>query len=73
MTSCRESEGTVYELVVAGSLGPVLARALAPYATASRQPQTILRASVPGNADLLDLLERLQAQGLEVANITALS
>lgn len=61
-----------YELTIVGTLGPVLQRALEPYASAARQPQTILRASLPESGDLVDLLELLEARGVDVTNITAL-
>jgi hypothetical protein len=72
MTSVSRSGSATYELTVVGTLGPVLQRALEPYASAARQPQTILRASLRESGDLVDLLEVLEARGLDITNITAL-
>ncbi len=72
MTRRSRPAPEVYELTIVGNLGPVLQRALEPYAAASRELQTILRASLPESGDLVDLVLKLEAKGLEIANITAL-
>ena len=72
MTVGSRSGSETYELTIVGTLGPVLQRALEPYARASRQPQTILRASLPETGDLVDLVEVLEARGFEISDITAL-
>ena len=72
MTRRSRPAPEVYELTIVGNLGPVLQRALEPCAAASREPQTILRASLSESGDLVDLVLKLEARGLEIANITAL-
>jgi len=62
----------VYELTIVGTLGPVLRGALAPYASISSQPQTIIRTDVRDGADLVDLMLLLDARGLEVTDIVEL-
>lgn len=61
-----------YELTVVGSLGPVLRNALAPYAVATCEQQTILRTGLGEDADLVDLVLMLASRGLEIADVTDL-
>jgi hypothetical protein len=55
----------VYELTIIGSIGPMLRSALAPCQATSPHESTLLRAW-SGELDLVDLVTRLHAQGLEV-------
>lgn len=65
--------GVVYELTVAGALGPVLRSALAPCFVAQTEPQTVLRANVHDDGDLIDLLRLLESRGLDVADIAVVT
>lgn len=70
----RSEEGShaapaTYELTVVGALGPVLRKALAPYATASCEQHTILRTALGDDADLVDLVLMLASRGLDIADV----
>jgi hypothetical protein len=69
MTAFRRESGSVYEVTVLGALGPVLRRAIEPYATATVECQTIVRACVAGCADLVELVHLLESGGLQIAEI----
>jgi hypothetical protein len=58
-----------YELTVTGAVGPVLRSALSPPAVASTEQQTILRAELDGNIDLVDLVLMLASRGLEITAV----
>lgn len=62
--------GATYELTVAGSLGPVLRNALLPFARASCELQTVLRVETTDEGELTDVVQHLDAQGVEFATIT---
>jgi len=62
-----------YELTVAGALGPVLRSALAAQAVASTEQQTILRAGLGEDTDLVDLFLMLASRGLEVTDVRDLA
>ncbi|QNN52816.1 hypothetical protein [Nocardioides mesophilus] len=72
MTRSRPGRALVYELAIAGRLGPVLTHALGPGVTATLREQTILRvrpaASGPGVPELVALLEN---EGLEIDEISS--
>jgi hypothetical protein len=68
VTASPGPEPTVYELTIAGTIGPVLRGALAPYASATSEVHTVIRADV-AQGDLVDLVLMLQARGLEIADI----
>lgn len=74
MTYAPEAEE--YELVVVGTLGPVLRCALAPYASATPEVCAVVRASGDssdnGARDLVDVLILLEARGLEISSIQRL-
>lgn len=68
-------EAPEYELVVAGTLGPLLRNALAPYATAKHEVRAVVRAgsgSENGDPDLLEVLILLEARGIAVSRIQRL-
>lgn len=70
MSLTTETATMVYELTVAGALGPAVKAVLQPLVTASAELQTILRAEVPPDVDLVDLVRILDALGVEFADIT---
>jgi hypothetical protein len=73
MTTQERPRSSVYELTVVGALGPVLRCALGPEATAYLRPQTVMRADFPDGADLVDVVLLLEARGLEIAQVSALT
>ena len=64
------TEEAVYEVTVAGAVGPSVAAALQPCHVAYVEVQTTLGACVPGDVDLAELLRRLAARGCAVASIS---
>lgn len=70
--SAFEPSSVVYELTIVGALGPAFCHALKPFRAALCEAQTILRAEVPEERDLVDLLGALEARGLEVREIVEL-
>ncbi len=66
-------EPAEYELVVAGTLGPVIRQALSPYATATPEVRAVVRAGgggpSEGAGDLVDVLVLLEAHGLRITRI----
>lgn len=56
----------LFEVTIAGSLGPLLRFALSPCRTAPPQESTVLRVAQPAGRDLVDLVDRLQHRGLVV-------
>jgi hypothetical protein len=62
----------VYELTVAGRLGPVLQAMFEPATTTSCEHLTIMCLRGQGGKDLVDVLELLGSRGLDVANIHTL-
>lgn len=69
MTPSPGTEPAVYELTVMGTIGPVLRGALAPYASAIPELQTVVRTEVPEGRDLVDLVLLLESSGLEISDI----
>jgi hypothetical protein len=65
------ASGEVYELTLAGGLGPVLRTAFRPWSTSVAHVCTVVRTEAPPDVDLVDLMTNLNAQGLEVEVITA--
>jgi hypothetical protein len=59
----------MFEIAVRGGIGPVLQHAVLPCATRGVQAVTIVQARDGGQEDLVDLLRRLDAQGVEVEDI----
>ena len=64
-----EPPPAVYELTIAGAIGPVLRSALAPCRATITQRSTRLRTSARSHRDVVDLVLRLQQQGLVVEEI----
>jgi hypothetical protein len=66
-------EPAEYELVVAGTLGPVLRQALSPYAAATPEIRAVVLAGggdpSDGAGDLVDVLMLLEAHGLRITRI----
>ena len=56
----------VYELTLAGSVGPVLCKAFRPFGTSQAHVCTVLRVEPPPETDLVDLVAELDAHGLQV-------
>ena len=61
----------VYELTVAGRLGPVLQAMFEPATTTSCE-LTIMCLQGHGGKDLVDILDLLGSRGLDVANINTM-
>ena len=59
-----------YELTVVGRIGPVLQRALRSHGGGAPHPCVVVRAA--GSADLVGLMQVLDAHGLEVRNVSRL-
>ena len=64
------SAGDVYELTLAGGLGPALRATFRPWSTAPSRVCTVVRTEAPADVDLVDLMADLDAQGLEVEIIS---
>lgn len=64
-----DSLGDVYELTLAGGVGPVLRKALRPFGTPHAHVCTVVRAEPPPGVDLVDLMAELDAHGLQVEAI----
>ena len=71
MSLTSETATVVYELTVAGALGPALRAVLQPLVHSSADVHTILRADVPADVDLVDLVRILDAMGVEFSGIMA--
>lgn len=71
MTRPRVAHG-VYELTVAGRLGPVLRARFEPATTTSCELLTIMCLRGQGGKDLVDILDLLRSRGLDVATINTL-
>jgi hypothetical protein len=70
--SAFEPSSVYYELTIVGALGPAFCQALKPFRAALCEAQTILRAQVSEDKDLVDLLGALEARGVEIADIVEL-
>jgi hypothetical protein len=68
----RRPEPGWYEITVVGPVGPVLRQALEPCRTGPVQLQTIVRAHVRADVDLVELAQRFRAQGATVTEIVVL-
>jgi hypothetical protein len=62
--------GDVYEVTLAGVLGPVLREAFKPWNASSAHACTVVRAEMSPDVGLVDLVADLDAQGFEVEVIT---
>ena len=65
-------ESTAYELTVAGEPAPALKRVVEPYAVALSELYTVLRAKVPAEVGLVDLVLQVESRGFQIASIAAL-
>jgi hypothetical protein len=70
MTPDWISGPAVYELTLAGAIGPVLRFALKPHQVAQTQICTILRTRASADRDLVDLMLRLESRGLKVEDVS---
>jgi hypothetical protein len=61
----------IYELTVAGAIGPVLRYALRPHRVARMQVCTILRWA-PEDRDLADVMLLLESKGLTVEDVSTI-
>jgi hypothetical protein len=66
------SDDTAYELTVAGEPVPALRRLIEPYAVALSELYTVLRAKVPADIGLVDLVLQVESRGFKIASIAAL-
>jgi hypothetical protein len=66
------SEDMAYELTVAGEPVPALRRLIEPYAVALSELYTVLRAKVPTDIGLVDLVLQVESRGFKIASIAAL-
>jgi hypothetical protein len=66
------SEDAAYELTVAGEPVPALRRLIEPYAVALSELYTVLRAKVPAEIGLVDLVLQVESRGFKIASIAAL-
>jgi hypothetical protein len=62
----------VYELTVAGRLGPVLQAMFEPATTTSCEHLTIMCLEGHGGKDLVDMLDLLGSRGIDVATINTM-
>jgi hypothetical protein len=65
-------EDAAYELTVAGEPVPALRRLIEPYAVALSELYTVLRAKVPADVGLVDLVLQVESRGFKIASIAAL-
>ncbi|HET6561029.1 MAG TPA: hypothetical protein VFG72_04085 [Marmoricola sp.] len=65
-------EGSAYELTLAGEPVPALKRLIEPYAVALSELYTVLRAKVPADIGLVDLVLQVESRGFKIASIAAL-
>ena len=68
MATC--SAGAVYELTVAGRLGPVLRAALAPAVAATASSHITLTWHGDEETDLVDVVQMLVSLGLEATTVS---
>jgi hypothetical protein len=61
----------VYEVTLAGALGPVLSEAFKPWHASSAHVCTVVYTELSPEVDLVDLVAAMDAHGLEVEAITA--
>ena len=66
------SEAAAYELTLAGEPVPALRRLIEPYAVALSELYTVLRAKVPADIGLVDLVLQVESRGFKIASIAAL-
>jgi len=66
-----QREAAVFELTVAGALGPVLRSAVGSHLAGGSHMYTVVRMGLPPGTDLVDLVLRLHACGLDVVDISA--
>ena len=65
--------GGAYEVVVRGEIGPALRQALLPVVARRTEAQTVLRARLGQDRDLVDLVAALRARGFQIASVTPLA
>ena len=65
-----DSLSDVYELTLAGGVGPVLRKAFRPFGTSRAHVCTVVRAEAPPGVDVVDLMAELDAHGLQVEVVT---
>jgi hypothetical protein len=73
-TVAAQSSGddVAYEMTVAGEPVPALRRLIEPYAVALSELYTVLRAKVPADIGLVDLVLQVESRGFKIASIAAL-
>jgi hypothetical protein len=69
MTGQEPTAQAMFEIAVRGGIGPVLQWALRPCSTRGVQAVTVVQTRGGGPADLVDLLRRLDARGVDVEDI----
>ena len=65
-------DDVAYEMTVAGEPVPALRRLVEPYAVALSELYTVLRAKVPADIGLVDLVLQVESRGFKIASIAAL-
>jgi hypothetical protein len=68
-----QSRGAVYEVTVAGPLGPVVRRALLPCRAGRSSLDTVVRMTGRDGEEVADLVGRLESLGWEVTSISVVS
>jgi hypothetical protein len=72
MSRPSRDDGSLYELTIMGSIGPVFRSALTPAGVSRSEVCTILRAGHASGRDLVDLLLLIQEKGLTVEGAFAI-
>ncbi len=69
----RGDRPVAFELTVAGGIGPAVRAALQPATSASTEWLTVLTVRLPDDEDVVGLVARLVAHGLDVESVLALT
>lgn len=67
------STSAVYELTVAGTVGPVVRAVLETTTRASYERLTIVRVHLPSEGDLVELVARLTSRGHDINAVSVLT
>jgi hypothetical protein len=71
-TDSSAGDDAAYELTLAGEPVPAMRRLIEPYAVALSELYTVLRAKVPADIGLVDLVLHVESRGFKIASIAAL-
>lgn len=64
------TEGGVFEVAIAGGLGPVVTNALMPWVSSGAHHVTIVRARAADRVDIADVVGHLEDNGVTVVEIS---